>query len=41
MNKRGCVRAVIKLIIDDRELTFLADTLIRVIHDFARDLEGP
>ena len=35
------VRLLPPLIIDDRELTFLADTLIRVIHDFARDLEGP
>ncbi len=35
------VRLLPPLIIDDRELTFLADTLIRVIHDFARDQEGP
>ena len=34
------VRLLPPLIIDDQELSFLADTLIRVIHDFARDQEG-
>ncbi|MBL7251577.1 aspartate aminotransferase family protein [Alloalcanivorax marinus] len=34
------VRLLPPLIIDDQELRFLADTLTRVIHDFARDQEG-